>query len=80
MAASTTSLTLIYMAASSTSLTLIYTLALLGVYIFIKGVSKAQRFSFMSLDPIALGSCHSIALSRRVNGVSPSLHYHCVDS
>jgi hypothetical protein len=60
------------MAASLAGLTPICTLALLGVCIFIEGVSKAQRFGFTSLDPVASGGCHSVALSRRVNGVSPS--------
>jgi hypothetical protein len=79
IAASTTSLILIYIAASSASLIPICILALLGIYIFIEGVLKAQRFSFTSLDPVALGSCHSVALSRRVNSVSPSLRCRCVD-
>ena len=36
--------------ASITSLTLIYILAILDIYILIKGVSKAQRCSFILLD------------------------------
>ena len=36
--------------ASITSLTLIYMLAMLGIHILIKGVSKVQHCSFISLD------------------------------
>ena len=36
--------------ASTTGLTLIYMLAMLGIHMLIKGVSKAQRCSFTSLD------------------------------
>ena len=36
--------------ASTTSLTLIYMLAMLGIYILIKGVSKIQHYSFISLN------------------------------
>ena len=61
IAASTTSLTLIHTVASTTSLTPIYTaassvalpiymLAMLGIHILIEGMSKAQRYSFTSLD------------------------------
>ena len=59
--ASYTSLTLIYTAAtlglipictvaSLTSLILVYILAMLGIHILIKGVLKAQRYSFTLLD------------------------------
>ena len=38
--------------ASTTGLTPIYTVAMLGIHILLKGISKAQRCSFTSLDLI----------------------------
>ena len=52
MVASRTSLLPIYINASRTSLTPIpiYMLAMLGIHMLLKGVSKAQCYSFISLD------------------------------
>ena len=36
--------------ANTTSLTPIYTVAMLGIYILLKGISKAQYCSFTSLN------------------------------
>ena len=49
-AAATLGLIPIYIDASYTSLIPIYILAILGIYILIKGVSKAQRCSFTLLN------------------------------
>ena len=48
--AATLGLMPIYTVASTTSLTLIYMLAILGIYMLIKGVLKAQHYSFISLN------------------------------
>ena len=48
--AATLGLMPIYTVASTTSLTLIYMLAILGIHMLIKGISKAQRCSFISLN------------------------------
>ena len=44
----------IYTVASTTSLTLIYMLAILGIHMLIKGILKAQHYSFISLDFVLL--------------------------
>ena len=50
--AATLGLIPICIVASTTSLTLIYILAILGIYILIKGVSKVQYYSFILFNLI----------------------------
>ena len=45
---------------------LICMLAILGIYMLIKGVSKVQCCNFMSLNPVASGSCYLVALYQLV--------------
>ena len=68
------------MAASSAGLTPICTLALLGVYIFIEGVSKVQYFSFTPFDPIASGGCHLVALCQSVWTLAMLVIPICIDA
>ena len=60
--ASRASLLPICTVASTTSLTPICTVAMLGIHILLKGISKAQHCSFMSLDLIASSGSHFVVL------------------